>query len=182
MIRANTSLDIREVLSPGGLVAQNLTGFEQRPQQLQMACAIKKALATGRHLVTEAGTGIGKSFAYLIPAIEQIYQRAGKVLVSTFTITLQEQLINKGIPFLADCLPGPFTAVLAKGRGNYLCKRRLEFAMRKQRLLFNQSASALAVINSWANQTKDGSLSDIPFVPKNHIWDAVKSEHGNCRG
>ena len=182
MIRANTSLDIQEVLSPGGLVAQNLPGFEQRPQQVQMACAIKKALASGWHLVTEAGTGIGKSFAYLIPAIEQIYQRAGKVLVSTFTITLQEQLINKDIPFLADCLPRPFTAVLAKGRGNYLCKRRLEFALRKQRLLFNQSASALAAINNWANQTKDGSLSSLPFVPKNHIWDAVKSEHGNCRG
>jgi len=169
-------------LSPSGLVAQNLAGYEQRPQQVQMARAIKKALTDGRHLVTEAGTGIGKSFAYLIPAIELIWHRAGKVLVSTFTITLQEQLINKDIPFLADCLPRPFTAVLAKGRGNYLCKRRLEFAMRKQRLLFNQFTSALAAINNWANQTKDGSLSDIPFVPKSSVWDLVKSEHGNCRG
>jgi len=182
MIKADTSLDIEEVLSPSGLVAQNLAGYEQRPQQVQMARAIKKALADGRHLVTEAGTGIGKSFAYLIPAIELIWHRAGKVLVSTFTITLQEQLINKDIPFLADCLPRPFTAVLAKGRGNYLCKRRLEFAMRKQRLLFNQFTSALAAINNWANQTKDGSLSDIPFVPKSSVWDLVKSEHGNCRG
>jgi ATP-dependent DNA helicase DinG len=182
MIRADTSLDIREVLSPGGAIAQLLPGFEKRPEQIQMACAIKKALADGRRLVTEAGTGIGKSFAYLIPAIEQIYRREGKVLVSTFTITLQEQLINKDIPFLANCLPRPFTAVLAKGRGNYLCKRRLEFAMRKQRLLFNQFTSALAAINNWANQTKDGSLSDIPFVPKSSVWDLVKSEHGNCRG
>jgi ATP-dependent DNA helicase DinG len=163
MIRADTSLDIREVLSPGGAIAQLLPGFEKRPEQIQMACAIKKALADGRRLVTEAGTGIGKS-------------------VSTFTITLQEQLINKDIPFLANCLPRPFTAVLAKGRGNYLCKRRLEFAMRKQRLLFNQFTSALAAINNWANQTKDGSLSDIPFVPKSSVWDLVKSEHGNCRG
>jgi len=187
-------LDVQEVLSPGGYVAQNLAGFEQRPQQVEMACAIKEAFASGRHLVTEAGTGIGKSFAYLIPAIELIWRRAGKVLVSTFTITLQEQLINKDIPFLANCLPlatsrsrtcpaSPgFTAVLAKGRGNYLCKRRLEFAMRKQRLLFNQFTSALAAINNWANQTKDGSLSDIQFVPKSTIWDLVKSEHGNCLG
>jgi len=182
MIRANTPLDIQGVLAPGGLISQFFTGFEERPQQVQMACAIKEAFTDGRHLVTEAGTGIGKSFAYLIPAIGQIYQKTGKVLVSTFTITLQEQLINKDIPFLADCLPGSFTAVLAKGRGNYLCKRRLEFALRKQRLLFNQSGSALAVINNWANQTKDGSLSCLPFVPKNRIWDAVKSEHGNCRG
>jgi len=194
MIRANTSLDIQEVLEPGGYVAKNLAGFEQRPEQIQMACAIKEAFASGRHLVTEAGTGIGKSFAYLIPAIELIWRRAGKVLVSTFTITLQEQLINKDIPFLANCLPPAtgrsrtcpaspgFTAVLAKGRGNYLCKRRLEFAMRKQRLLFNQFTSALAAINNWANQTKDGSLSDIQFVPKSNVWDLVKSEHGNCLG
>ncbi len=175
-------LDIRETLSPAGPIAQRLPAFERRPQQMRMACAIKKALADGRHLVTEAGTGVGKSFAYLIPAIEQIYQRAGKVLISTFTITLQEQLINKDIPFLADCLPGSFTAALAKGRGNYLCRRRLQFALRRQAGLFDELGSELETIKRWANQTKDGSLSDIPFVPKSLLWDAVRSEHGNCRG
>ncbi len=182
MIRANTSLDIREIFAPGGFIAQSFTGFESRPQQLEMASAVKRALEGGRCLVVEAGTGVGKSFAYLVPAIEQIYKRTGKVLISTFTITLQEQLINKDIPFLADCVPHTFTAVLAKGRGNYLCKRRLEFAMRKQRGLFDEFASALAAINNWAGQTKDGSLSCLSFVPKTNVWDAVKSEHGNCRG
>jgi len=182
MIRANTPLDIQEVLAPGGPIAKSFSGFESRPQQMQMAAAVQKAFAAGRHLVTEAGTGIGKSFAYLVPAIEQIYRGVGKVLISTFTITLQEQLTSKDIPFLESCMPRGFTAVLAKGRGNYLCKRRLEFAIRRQRLLFNQSGSALAVINNWASQTKDGSLSDMPFLPDNRIWDAVKSEHGNCRG
>ena len=176
------ALDIREILAPGGLIAQSLAGFERRPQQLQMARAIKEAFADGRHLVAEAGTGIGKSFAYLIPVIELLCKRAGKVLVSTFTITLQEQLINKDIPFLAGCLPAGFTAVLAKGRGNYLCKRRLEFALRRQGRLFDKVASELQMVKSWARQTKDGSLSDIPFVPKSNVWDAVKSEHGNCRG
>jgi len=175
-------LDIQEVLSPGGFIAQSLAGFEVRPQQLKMAGAVQAALVGGRHLAVEAGTGVGKSFAYLVPVIELVRRGAGKVLISTFTITLQEQLTSKDIPFLADCLPGSFTAVLAKGRGNYLCKRRLEFAVRKQMGLFDEFASALVVIKDWANQTKDGSLSDIPLVPKNSVWDAVKSEHGNCRG
>ncbi|MCX5638348.1 MAG: DEAD/DEAH box helicase [Planctomycetota bacterium] len=174
--------DIQEVLAPGGVISQFLTGFEERPQQVQMACAVRQALVGGRHLAVEAGTGVGKSFAYLVPAIEIVCRGAGQVLISTFTITLQEQLINKDIPFLSDCLPCSFTAGLAKGRGNYLCKRRLEFALRKQRLLFGQSDAEFAMINNWANQTKDGSLSDIPFVPGSEVWDAVNSEHGNCRG
>jgi len=182
MIRANTSFDIEEVLSADGLIARSFSGYEFRPQQVQMACAIKDAFMDRRHLVTEAGTGIGKSFAYLIPAIELLCRKAGKVLISTFTITLQEQLINKDIPFLAKSLPQTFTAVLAKGRGNYLCRRRLEFALRRQATMFDELGSTLAVIRQWANQTEDGSLSDIPVLPKNHIWDAVKSEHGNCRG
>ena len=132
MIRANTSLDIQKVFGPGGVIAQSFAGFENRPQQVQMASAIKDAFADRRHLVTEAGTGIGKSFAYLIPAIELFHRKETKVLISTFTITLQEQLINKDIPFLAAALPQTFTAVLAKGRGNYLCRRRLEFALRRQ--------------------------------------------------
>jgi len=182
MIKANTSLDIQEVLAPGGPIAKSFPNFESRSEQLQMVAAVQKAFLASRHLVAEAGTGVGKSFAYLVPAIELVLRKAGRVLISTFTITLQEQLTSKDIPFLADCLSGTFTAILAKGRGNYLCKRRLEFAIRRQRLLFNQSGSALAVINNWASQTKDGSLSDMPFLPDNRIWDAVKSEHGNCRG
>lgn len=175
-------MDIEEVLSADGLIARSFSGYEFRPQQMQMACAIKDAFAAGRHLVAEAGTGIGKSFAYLIPAIELFCRKAGKVLISTFTITLQEQLINKDIPFLAESLPQTFTAVLAKGRGNYLCRRRLEFALRRQATMFDELGSTLEVIRRWAGQTEDGSLSDIPILPKNHIWDAVRSEHGNCRG
>jgi ATP-dependent DNA helicase DinG len=203
MIKQNTGLDIEELLSPGGVISQSFAGFEKRPQQVQMARAVQKAFVDGRHLAVEAGTGVGKSFAYLIPAIDLVCRKAGpvrdstkgsrtqkaknsngagKVLISTFTITLQEQLTSKDIPFLADCMPRKFTAVLAKGRGNYLCKRRLEFALRKQRLLFDEAGSQLATISNWASQTKDGSLSDIPFVPKSNVWDAVNSEHGNCRG
>ncbi|MGB2808385.1 MAG: hypothetical protein WBC22_11625, partial [Sedimentisphaerales bacterium] len=203
MIKANTGLDIEAVFGAGGAISQSFGGFEERAEQVEMARAVQKALADGRHLAVEAGTGVGKSFAYLIPAIELVYKNAapvrnstkderiqkrkrsngsGKVLISTFTITLQEQLTGKDIPFLTKCLPRGFTAVLAKGRGNYLCKRRLDFAIRKQGRLFDESGSQLAVINDWTRQTEDGSLSSLTFVPKGQVWDLVKSEHGNCRG
>jgi ATP-dependent DNA helicase DinG len=181
MIRPNTSLEIQKVLAQGGLISQSLPSFELRAQQVQMASAVQQALSCGRHLVIEAGTGIGKSFAYLIPTIETLCRGPAKALISTFTITLQEQLINKDIPFLDDCMPQTFTSALAKGRGNYVCKRRLEFALRKQGSLFDDFSSELEAISGWALETKDGSLSDIPFLPKNRIWDRVKSEHGNCR-
>jgi ATP-dependent DNA helicase DinG len=175
-------LDIQGIFAAGGLISRSLAGFESRPQQGQMALAVNQTLANGGHLVIEAGTGVGKSFAYLIPGIQAVRRKADKVLISTFTITLQEQLINKDIPFLTDCMPNTFTAALAKGRGNYLCKRRLKFALRKHAGLLDEFGWQLAKINDWANQTEDGSLADMTFVPKNAVWDAVKSEHGNCRG
>lgn len=174
---------LQEVFGAGGLLSQSLAGFENRLQQLQMARAVQSALGgEGRHLVVEAGTGVGKSYAYLVPAVELVSKAKVKVLISTFTITLQEQLTNKDIPFLLNCLPCDFTAALAKGRGNYLCKRRLKFALQRQGLLFDRASSQLAAINDWANRTADGSLSDLGFVPSVTVWDAVSSEHGNCRG
>jgi ATP-dependent DNA helicase DinG len=103
-------------------------------------------------------------------------------LISTFTITLQEQLVNKDIPLLLKCLPHKFTAVLAKGRGNYLCKRRLNFTLQRHRELFEESAAELQSISQWAESTEDGSLSDMPFLPSGRLWDKIRSEHGNCRG
>ncbi|UCF17864.1 MAG: DEAD/DEAH box helicase [Phycisphaerales bacterium] len=182
MIRVNTFGDLKEILAPGGSVSRSLTGFEARPQQVEMACAVQRSLLDRRHLAVEAGTGVGKSFAYLIPAVDIVSRGGGKVIVSTFTITLQEQLINKDIPFLKSCMPQRFNAVLAKGRGNYLCKRRLEFAVRRQAMLFDRDSSELDLIKSWADDTKDGSLSDLPFLPSGKVWDRVRSEHGNCRG
>jgi ATP-dependent DNA helicase DinG len=173
---------LREVFEAGGLLSQSLSSFEDRPQQLQMARAVQKGLLEGRHTVVEAGTGVGKSFAYLVPAIDLVRRTQSKVLISTFTITLQEQLINKDVPFLTECLPYNFKAALAKGRGNYLCRRRLKFALRRQGLLFDRASSQLAVINDWASHSKDGSLSDLGFVPSAAVWNAVSSEHGNCRG
>lgn len=172
----------QELWGEGGPIAQAMPGFEPRPQQAQMACAIQRAFARERHLAVEAGTGVGKSFAYLVPVIQHIGDSGQKALVSTFTITLQEQLVNKDIPFLMRCLPQSFTAVLAKGRGNYLCTRRLDFAFRRQRSLFGPASHELDRIYQWARTTTDGSLSDLPFLPGRATWDLVKSEHGNCPG
>jgi len=174
--------DAQECWGPHGPIAQAMPGFEARPQQVRMACAIEKAFADGRHLAVEAGTGVGKSFAYLVPVIQHVCRAGQKAVVSTFTITLQEQLRRKDIPFLQKCLPQSFHAVLAKGRGNYLCKRRLDFAYRMQRSLFGPTSEELDAIRQWALTTEDGSLSDLPFLPSRATWDKVRSEHGNCRG
>ncbi|MBN2269919.1 MAG: hypothetical protein JXN61_04850 [Sedimentisphaerales bacterium] len=174
--------ELKEVFAPGRVLSQALRGFEQRSEQVEMAVAVGAALLQKRHLAVEAGTGVGKSFAYLVPAIKLVCSGAGKVLVSTYTITLQEQLINKDIPFLRESLDCKFTAVLAKGRGNYLCRRRLDYALGRQKLLFDQFGAELEDIRAWASRTQDGSLSDMGFVPSGPVWDSVSSEHGNCRG
>jgi len=182
MSKTYTGLDIRKVFAPDGDVSQSLANFEVRPEQIEMAGAVQQAFLKSRHLAVEAGTGVGKSFAYLIPAVDLAANGMGRILISTFTITLQEQLINKDIPFLNSCMSQKFNAVLAKGRSNYLCKRRLRFALQRERRLFDDMDSELDKVWHWAEQTKDGSLSDLTFLPKSRTWDRVKSEHGNCRG
>jgi ATP-dependent DNA helicase DinG len=182
MKKTYTGLDIRKIFAPDGYVSRSLASFEVRPEQIEMACAVQQAFSKGHHLSVEAGTGVGKSFAYLIPAVDLASNGMGRILISTFTITLQEQLINKDIPFLNSCMPQKFNAVLAKGRSNYLCKRRLKFALQRERLLIDDKDSELDKVWQWAEQTKDGSLSDLPFLPNSRTWDRVKSEHGNCRG
>src|SRR5688572_28597556 len=110
--------------------------YEFRPQQLEMADAVARSLNEQHHLLVEAGTGVGKSFAYLLPAIDYAVKQKKRVVISTHTINLQEQLIDKDIPLLQSVYPDEFTAVLVKGRSNYLCKRRLEQTRSRQNYLF----------------------------------------------
>src|SRR6266851_6696651 len=122
-------MSVAGILGPDGVVARRLPGYEPRPQQLAMAEAVADAIAERRHFMVEAGTGVGKSFAYLVPAIlAATAEKDCHVVVSTHTISLQEQLIQKDIPFLQDVMPQPFTAVLVKGRSNYISLRRLAVA------------------------------------------------------
>ena len=117
------------ILGKDGAIARRLGPlYEFRPQQIEMAEGVQLALQNARHLMVEAGTGVGKSFAYLMPAIDFAVKNKKRVVVSTHTISLQEQLIERDIPLLRSVYPDEFTAVLVKGRGNYLCRRRLEQA------------------------------------------------------
>jgi len=155
-----------------------------------MATAVEHAIANGEHLIVEAGTGTGKSFAYLVPAILAATAGQGegsprrKVVISTHTISLQEQLITKDIPFLNAVLPVEFSAVLVKGRSNYVSLRRLKGAVERSHSLFSRpdEMDHLKNIVEWSPNTGDGSLSDLSFKPLPQVWDEVRSEHGNCLG
>jgi ATP-dependent DNA helicase DinG len=179
------AIDLKDILAPGGAVARRLgERYEFRPEQLDMASAVADAFEAKHHLLVEAGTGVGKSFAYLLPAIDFAVRNRKRVVISTHTIALQEQLVEKDIPLLQAIYPDEFTAVLVKGRGNYLCQRRLEQSAARQQLLFNttRQAESLAVIQEWAQKTGDGSLSDLPDLPDPAVWQSVQAEAGNCLG
>jgi ATP-dependent DNA helicase DinG len=158
--------------------------YEHRPQQLDMAAAVEDALANQHHLIVEAGTGVGKSFAYLLPAIDFAVKQKKRIVISTHTINLQEQLIHKDIPLLQSVYPDEFTAVLVKGRSNYLCQRRLEQTTQRMYSLFehDRQVDSLHQIMEWAGKTTDGSLADLPIRPEGDVWDKVCAEHGNCLG
>src|SRR4051812_5797128 len=148
-----------------------------------MAVAVARALEEERHLVVEAGTGVGKSIAYLAPSILYAIQGKKKAIISTHTINLQEQLLHKDIPILKKVLPIEFEAALMKGRQNYLCPRRLERALQQAGELFTTSEAAeLARIADWAGKTKDGSLSDLDIEPDPKVWTQVCSEAHVCTG
>src|SRR5437879_1624878 len=155
--------------------------FEFRPQQQEMAAAVAKALEEERHLVIEAGTGVGKSLAYLAPAILFALEHHKKAIVSTHTINLQEQLVHKDIPILKKVMPVEFEAALMKGRQNYLCPRRLERALQSAKELFTgPEASELQRLAEWASTTRDGSLSDLSVEPDPKVWTQVCSEAHIC--
>lgn len=184
------SLGIDDVLGESGSIARRLKSYESRPQQLEMANAVADAIEAKQHLVVEAGTGTGKSFAYLVPTILAATAKQGeggkrkKVVISTHTISLQEQLIGKDIPFLNAVMPVEFSAVLVKGRANYLSLRRLKGAVDRSHALYSRpdELNQLQQVTEWSRSTTDGSLSDLEFKPLPSVWDEVHSDHGNCLG
>jgi ATP-dependent DNA helicase DinG len=174
--------EVRSLFSDEGLLSR-AKNFEYRPEQQAMAVAVARALEEERHLVVEAGTGVGKSIAYLAPSILYAIQEKKKAIVSTHTINLQEQLLHKDIPILKKVLPIEFEAALMKGRQNYLCPRRLERALQQAGELFTTSETAeLARIADWARTTTDGSLSDLAIEPDPKVWTQVCSEAHICTG
>ncbi len=171
---------VREIFSEYGLLAK-AKNFEYRAEQQEMAVAVAKALCEERHLVVEAGTGVGKSLAYLVPAVLWALEKKKKAVISTYTINLQEQLAYKDIPILQKVLPVEFEAMLWKGRANYLCPSRLERAVaHAQELFTSPEQSELTRIWEWAQTTQDGTLSDFSVEPDPQVWAQVCSEQHIC--
>lgn len=152
-----------------------------------MASAVSETMADRSRLLVEAGTGVGKSFAYLAPAMLRAVEHNERVVIATNTIALQEQLLNKDVPTLRAAMgldENDLRVVLVKGRGNYLSIRRLELASRKQGKLFSDAAArrSLEVIEDWAYRTDDGTLATLPQLERPGVWDRAQSDSGNCMG
>ncbi len=156
--------------------------YEPRPQQVSMATHIADAFRRGRHLCIEAPTGVGKTFAYLVPAIHLARNKDMPVVLSTHTISLQEQILNKDVPVLASLMDMPIKARIAKGRGNYICLRRLDSIAgpHQDYLPSDDMVPELAKLQTWSRTTTDGSRSDLEFEPDPAVWDLVCCEVGNC--
>ncbi len=175
---------MRELLGPGGPIAARYGAFEERESQIAMAEAVDRAFNDRARLFVEAGTGTGKTFAYLLPALLHADLPDRRVVVSTWTRNLQEQLVLRDLPFLREILGVPLEAALVQGRENYVCRRRAELAMRRTDLLFESPASAreLQRLVGWAATSANGTRSSLDFEPRHEAWAAVRAERGNCLG
>ena len=173
--------DIRHLFSPAGPFAAGFPGYETREGQIEMALAVAQSFSDGGHLVVEAGTGTGKSLAYLAPAFLWARRNSARVVVSTNTINLQEQMIHKDIPAISDALGEELHAVLVKGRGNYLCMRKLNRVLADEdRALEPVLRGAFGQVLKWAYGTDTGDRSDMNFEPNPEVWEMVSSESDMC--
>ncbi len=172
-------MDVAELLGPHGLLARQVSGFAPRLPQQQMAEAVAAALEEGDTLVVEAGTGTGKTYAYLIPALLS----GARVIISTGTRHLQDQLYHQDLPVVRQALNAPVRTALLKGRGNYLCRYRLQATEQDGRLSSREQVAELRRIRVWAGRTRRGDIAEIPDVPETSlIWPRVTSTVDNCLG
>ena len=166
---------------PGGNFARHLSQYEYRKPQVEMLKLVVDAFNEDKVAVIEAGTGTGKSLAYLVPAVCWSIKNQERVIVSTHTINLQEQLIEKDIPILKKCCGLNFKSVLVKGRNNYLCLRKV-YNLRSEgsTLIEDKDRQQLTDLLEWAAKTQDGSKADLNFVPQEDVWEAIQSEADQC--
>ena len=172
-------MDIADVLGPEGLLARTVEGFAFRDQQLDMAEAVADCLEHGNSLIAEAGTGTGKTFAYLVPAL-----LAGqKVIISTGTRNLQDQLYLRDLPRLREAMASPARVALLKGRSNYLCLQRMEGALLDTRGHNRERLRWLLLVRDWAGETRSGDVNELVDIPEDaSIWPSVTSTTDNCLG
>src|SRR5450631_2778493 len=173
--------DYKEIFHVAGPLARALPNYTYRPEQAVMAKAVGAALARLEPLIVEAGTGTGKTFAYLVPALLS----GRSVIISTGTRTLQDQLFRRDLPMLARALGLPVKVALLKGRANYLCRHRLELTLQQGSLLAGERgvARVLAKVSRWASTTKAGDLSELTDLPEQSaVWPMITSTRENCLG
>ncbi|MDD2723863.1 MAG: ATP-dependent DNA helicase [Methylovulum sp.] len=171
--------ELTSFFSHDGVLAAVIDGYQPRDSQLEMARAIQSAITDRQHLLAEAGTGTGKTFAYLVPAILS----GQKVIVSTGTKNLQDQLFNKDLPLLRKAVKTPFMAALLKGRSNYLCTYRLKNALTSNLGFSKEDAVDISKINAWGKHTQTGDIADIADVPEaSPVWYLATSTVENCLG
>ncbi|MCW8945129.1 MAG: ATP-dependent DNA helicase [Sedimenticola sp.] len=171
--------DIKDILGPEGLLANSVEGFTYRPQQEAMAEAVLDAMLQGEVLISEAGTGTGKTFAYLVPALLS----SQKVIVSTGTKNLQDQLFHRDLPRIKSALAIPADVALLKGRANYLCTHRMEMTLLEGRLNSREMVDQLSQVQSWAGRTRSGDVAELSEIPEDaRIWPLVTSTTENCLG
>ena len=172
-------MEIADILGPDGLLAKRIPGFSHRPQQEEMALAVAETLDRGGVLITEAGTGTGKTFAYLVPALLS----GRKVIISTGTRNLQDQLFHRDLPVVKDALAAPVSVALLKGRANYLCIHRMENAALDGRARIREVADQLVQVQRWAGRTRRGDIAELADIPENApAWPLVTSTTDNCLG
>ncbi len=180
-----TPVETRELaamISPGGLFEQAFPGYEHRPQQVEMLESVVEAFNTPSHLLVEAGTGTGKSVSYLLPAIYFAMQNGRRVVISSNTINLQDQLYSKDLPDLQRITHVPFRVALLKGRSNYLCLRRLS-AFRRSRQLTADEARVLAKVLVWLPMTVTGDRAELLLVNSDFgIWSHIQADSETCLG
>ena len=171
--------EIVAALGPDGLLSRRLEGFSFRSQQLEMAQAVAEITEKGGVLITEAGTGTGKTFAYLVPALLS----GLKVIISTGTKNLQDQLFHRDLPLVQEALAHPAQVALLKGRANYLCIHRMENTLQEGRLRSREMAGHLMDIQEWSKDTESGDMAELSSVPEDaDIWPLVTSTVDNCIG
>jgi ATP-dependent DNA helicase DinG len=184
--RRRTELDpdaLEIILAPGGALAKIHAGFEDRPAQRAMLREVAARFNEGGVAVVEAGTGTGKSLAYLVPAARWALENGERTVVSTNTINLQEQLVTKDLPLVRRLVGDELRWSLVKGRGNYVSIRRLHLAAESAPTLFDSDRSReLAALVDWSGKTRDGSLADLTLAPDDEIWDEVRSDSDICLG
>jgi ATP-dependent DNA helicase DinG len=168
-------------LEAGGAISRRLPSYEIRESQLGLMRLIIQGFNEDALVAAEAGTGVGKSFAYLLPALVFALENNERIVLSTATIPLQQQLFDKDIPLVVSALNKKIKVVLIKGRGNYLCRRRLYDALREQSL-FEEDDGDLRAILAWSEITKTGSRSDLSFMPRDELWSRICSEVDLCMG